>query len=214
MFTLVKLHFFFMSYGHVLMGEFCQIRELRWMLVWFLLLSTSYLVQCTKMEEQVQVWIWKPCVKFTATFTGIQDIFSFSYCIFVSLSELGSFYSRWTIKGWPASHVTLGRWVQKVKIFSIVHFPRDCRSLGQEDPGGGNGNPLQHSCLENPMDRGIWQATVHGVAKSLTRLSVMHIAVTADRTLNLHGGLQDKTSFSLHQPLTVIFPFICAFYFI
>ena len=31
-------------------------------------------------------------------------------------------------------------------------------------PGEGNGNPLQHSCLENPMDRGAWQATVHGVA--------------------------------------------------
>jgi len=35
-------------------------------------------------------------------------------------------------------------------------------------PGGGNGNPLQYSCLENPMDRGIWQATVHGVAESWT----------------------------------------------
>ena len=37
-------------------------------------------------------------------------------------------------------------------------------------PGGGHGNPLQYSCLENPMDRGAWRATVHGVAKSLTRL--------------------------------------------
>ena len=34
--------------------------------------------------------------------------------------------------------------------------------------GGGHGNPLQYSCLENPMDRGAWQATVHGVAKSQT----------------------------------------------
>ena len=32
-------------------------------------------------------------------------------------------------------------------------------------PGEGNGNPLQYSCLGNPMDRGAWQATVHGVAK-------------------------------------------------
>ena len=32
-------------------------------------------------------------------------------------------------------------------------------------PGGGQGNPLQYSCLENPMDRGTWWATVHGVAK-------------------------------------------------
>ena len=37
--------------------------------------------------------------------------------------------------------------------------------------GGGNGNPLQCSCLENPMDRGAWWATVHEVTKSQTRLS-------------------------------------------
>ena len=35
-------------------------------------------------------------------------------------------------------------------------------------PGGGNGNSLQYSCLENPMDRETWQAIVHGVAKSQT----------------------------------------------
>ena len=46
------------------------------------------------------------------------------------------------------------------------------RSLGGEDPPGkGNGSPLQYSWLENPMDRGAWRATVHGVAKSRTRLS-------------------------------------------
>ena len=38
-------------------------------------------------------------------------------------------------------------------------------------PGEGNGNPLQYSCLENPMDGGAWWATVHGVVKSRTRLS-------------------------------------------
>ena len=38
-------------------------------------------------------------------------------------------------------------------------------------PGDGNGNPLQYSCLGNPMGRGAWQPTVHGVTKSQTRLS-------------------------------------------
>ena len=38
-------------------------------------------------------------------------------------------------------------------------------------PGGGNGNPLQYSFLDNPMGRGTWWATVHGVARSWTRLS-------------------------------------------
>ena len=37
-------------------------------------------------------------------------------------------------------------------------------------PGGGHSNPLQYSCMENPMDRGAWPATVHRVAKSCTQL--------------------------------------------
>ena len=46
-------------------------------------------------------------------------------------------------------------------------IPGSGRSLGV-----GNGNPLQYSCLENSMDRGAWQATVHGVTKSQTQLSI------------------------------------------
>ena len=38
-------------------------------------------------------------------------------------------------------------------------------------PGEGNGNPLQYSCLGNPMDSGAWWATVHGISKSWTSLS-------------------------------------------
>jgi len=38
----------------------------------------------------------------------------------------------------------------------------------ERSPGEGNGNPLGYSCLENPMDRGSWWATVHGVTKSWT----------------------------------------------
>ena len=37
-------------------------------------------------------------------------------------------------------------------------------------PGGGNGSPLQYSCLQNPTDRGVWRATVHRVAQSQTQL--------------------------------------------
>ena len=51
----------------------------------------------------------------------------------------------------------------------------DIRDMGSipgsgRSPGGGHGNPLQYSCLENPMDRGTWRATVHRVAKSQTKL--------------------------------------------
>ena len=45
---------------------------------------------------------------------------------------------------------------------------RDVSSIpgSGRSPGGGHGNPLQYSCLENPMDRGVWLATVHRVAES------------------------------------------------
>ena len=47
---------------------------------------------------------------------------------------------------------------------------RDAGSLPalRRSPGGGHGNPLQYSCLENSMDRGVWQTMVNGVAKSQT----------------------------------------------
>ena len=52
----------------------------------------------------------------------------------------------------------------------------DARDMGLipgwgRSPGVGNGNPLQYYCLGNSMDRGVWWATVHGVAKTWTRLS-------------------------------------------
>ena len=58
-------------------------------------------------------------------------------------------------------------------------------------PGEGNGNPLQYSCLGNPMDRGTWRAAVHGVTKSQTQLS--------DQTTVFH---------CMHIPY-FLYPFIC-----
>ena len=51
----------------------------------------------------------------------------------------------------------------------------------QRSPGKGNGTPLQDSCLENPMDRGAWWATAHGVAESdtteVTWHALMHLEI-------------------------------------
>ena len=53
----------------------------------------------------------------------------------------------------------------------------DVRDMGLisglgRSPGGGHGNPLHYSCQENPMDRGTWQTTDHGVTESQTQLSM------------------------------------------
>ena len=55
-------------------------------------------------------------------------------------------------------------------------------------PGGGNGKPLQHSCLENPMDRGTWRAIVHRVAKSRTRLKRLSTHACTHVCPRLAGG--------------------------
>ena len=57
----------------------------------------------------------------------------------------------------------------------------DIRDVGSipgagRSPGVGNGNPLQYSCLENPMDRGAWRATARGVTQSQTQLSAHSFA--------------------------------------
>ena len=75
--------------------------------------------------------------------------------------------------------------IRRFTLLSILIFPggsevkasaSNVRDVGSvpgsgRSPGEGNGNPLQYSCLENPMDGEAWWDTVHGVAKSRTRLS-------------------------------------------
>ena len=59
----------------------------------------------------------------------------------------------------------------------------DLRNVGSNpgsgrSPGGGHGNPLQYSCMENPMDRGAWWATVHEGTKTWTRLKPLNTTTT------------------------------------
>ena len=57
-----------------------------------------------------------------------------------------------------------------------------------KSPGEGNGNPLQYSCLENPIDGGAWWATVHGVAKSQTRLNDFTSEVNMEKAMAPHSS--------------------------
>ena len=77
----------------------------------------------------------------------------------------------------PVFLVFPGPWASQVMLVvkNLHANAKDIRHTGSISrlgrfPGEGNGDPLQYSCLENPMDRGAWQATVHRVAKSQTQL--------------------------------------------
>ena len=66
----------------------------------------------------------------------------------------------------------------------VKNLPSNAGDVGSisglgRSPGEGNGNPLQYSCLENSIDRGVWWATVHGVAKSRTRLELIYLTLLA-----------------------------------
>ena len=64
--------------------------------------------------------------------------------------------------------------------------PGSIPGLGRP-PGGGHGKPLQNSCLENPMDRGAWQAVIHGITKSRTPLNMTkHNSVRGQMATKLH----------------------------
>ena len=68
------------------------------------------------------------------------------------------------------------------------------QSLGWEDPlEEGIATHSSYSCLENPMDRGAWRTTVHGVAKSLTQLSNFHFTLGATQALAPPESIDEVT---------------------
>ena len=91
-------------------------------------------------------------------------------------------YLKCTFLKYPIILIVWESWLVLVLPFIVRGFPGgsevkasacNAGDLGSisglgRSPGEGNGNPLQYSCLENPMDRGAWWAAVHGVAKSRT----------------------------------------------
>ena len=107
----------------------------------------------------------------------------------------------WLVKNSPAAWETwvqsLG-WEDPLEKGTALNFPGSSKSKTSaynagdpgsipgwgRSPGEGNGNPLQHSCLENPMGGGAWQATVRGVAESVTteHFTFTHSSILAWRT--------------------------------
>ena len=114
-----------------------------------------------------------------------------------SLDELGDLYSPYA--GLPQGHSSKESICNAGGAVDSGSIP----GLGRS-PGGGNGNPLQYSCLENPMDSGAWHATVQGVTKSWTGLKhlSMHTQSFTIKSLRFCNKEQEQ-SHELHFFLNV-----------
>ena len=91
---------------------------------------------------------------------------------FICQSHYCEFYNM--VKSSGKSEKELPQWLRGEESACNAGNADDTGSIPAlgRTPGGGNGNPVQYSCLENPMDRGAWWATVHRVAKSQTLFNV------------------------------------------
>ena len=82
------------------------------------------------------------------------------HTVYLQVPPIGEYFQLANSEGFPGGSVV------KILASNSGVTGDVSQSLGQEHPWSGNGNPLQYSCLENPMDRGAWQTTVLGVTKS------------------------------------------------
>ena len=111
------------------------------------------------------------------------------FCDSISLMNITEFMSCQPILCRPLScrWKTYGE-LQQELVLVVKNQPASTGNLrntgsipgSERFPGGGHGNPLQYSCLENPMDRGGWWATVHRVAKSQTQMKPLSMHAFTD----------------------------------
>ena len=121
-------------------------------------------------------------------FNKIMDFFVCFYCttwacrILVpqpGLESMPPAVGAWSLNHWTTREVPLHFFLSNLWSSQMVTGQESTWNTGElgliprskRSPGEGNGNPLQHSCLENSMDRGAWWATAHGVANSRTQPS-------------------------------------------
>ena len=127
-------------------------------------------------------------------------------------------------KGWTQAERGLPRWRSGKESACQCREASSIPELGRS-PGVGNGNPLQYSCLGNPMDRGAWRATVHWVTKGRMRLSGTHVYPQEERlqiiksmqyileNVKIQKHAKKRIAFNLWVPilLVIFFPLFRVF---
>ena len=121
--------------------------------------------------------VWVSCHPKAWSTANIQQLLNKFNCI---LSVLEGFPSGLVVKNPPAN-------AGDTRDSSLI--PESGRSSGE-----GNGNPLQDSCLENSMNRGVWKATVHRMAKSQTQLSDWTYTLLRFYSYSFYWMLREKSS--------------------
>ena len=115
----------------------------------------------------------------TTYFTEILDCIQLDFILVILNLSLNCYVWLVTTMGFPSNSV-------------VTENAGDTCSIPGSGrcPGGGHGNPLQYSCLENPMDRGAWWATVHGVSESWIRLRPLSTASQSHYHIDWHLSKQ------------------------
>ena len=165
------------SCGWVSLGKLCN--SSRWFYlsdVFKVILSPS--IQFLLLPKSLLIWV-------CSTVIGYSFCYFFSNPSFMSILDsqcCSCHFCLW--KSFSPSSLVTGASQVALVVENLPVNAGDARDVGSitgsgRSAGGGNGSPLQYSCLQNPMDRGAWWATVCAVAKSQAQLSGFHFHFTS-----------------------------------
>ena len=144
-------------------------------------LATPQRVGSSRTRDQTHV----PCIGFLSAVPSGKSQVGY-FCLFEGIAPGGYLVHSSHYSGLPW-------WLDSKESACNVGDLGSIPGLGGS-PGGGHGNPLQYSCLENPMGRGTWRVVVHGVSKSRTRLSDQAPTARSTAIIN-HGAWQRLPSY-------------------
>ena len=165
-------------------------QPLAWMIMglsWFGIIVTLAVFSSLRVLTFTLIWAWHFFIVLSALQCSKKYSLNFIFRVFSCFYRKRERKTSWTSRAFGTeanrpsrldlifSFIFLLPWPVRVPSVAptVTNLPAVRENQGSI-PGEGNGYPLQYSCLENPMDKGAWWATVHGVSTSRTQLSDWH----------------------------------------